>query len=969
MNVLENFLSSPLVYRAGWSLIHFVWQGLAIALVLAAALVLLRRRSAATRYLAAWAALLAMALCLPVTSWLAPSVQGVRDAETGKSTSLVGLPAETGSGSVGEDAEMTAPLAAQIDLKSDAVKVSSGAPLGASPANRADDAAPRLGERRGQVAANARPMDGVTEMVQLALPWMVGCWIVGVFALSLLHLGGWWRVRRLGRVGISPVATELDKRIRHLARRMGVDRAFRLLESTLVEVPTVFGWLRPVILAPVGILGEMSPQQLEMILAHELAHIRRHDYLLNLLQTALETLLFYHPAVWLVSHRIRIERENCCDDFVVEATGERLIYARALTRLVELRQQAIGLLSTDLTLAADGCSILPRIRRILGLPGHDYGQRHSWLGSSVAAGLAIGVLVGCLVFASDDHSASRLSAIASGGETARERAADTLTPQPVAFRGVFRAENLCTGETAEKPAHISLHLAAGDVIDIQFEDRSRRWAYVFTGDEPRPLEFSTQGIDKGRELLLRGPQRDEVVGLMSLNKDIGPAEFEQLCRRYSGVRSLDVTITSRNREFADLKALVHMPELAALRLTYATHVSDLGPLARLPRLALLDIESCDRLTTLEPLGELRNLRVLRAIGCTELRDVRVLERLTGLQRLSLYGCPYWDGNLTPLTNLESLQRLEIGKCGLQEEIEPLAGLHRLTHLAIHEARNLTSLAPLARLKNLREIMVNSNQTPLSLTPLSDMRKLRRLSVLGPVTEMGSLSSCNRLAELRLGVVNKLEPLPGDKKLVHLAVRAGPHVTDLKPLAGIKSLKYLSLGAGPSVYAGPKVTDLEPLADLANLEGLSLERFDLVQDLTPLSGLEKLTFLKLWHCQGISDLSPLSSLTNLEHLLLTDVPLVSEPVGSPGLKPLENLRRLQRLELDLSPPLSDLSPLAGHPKLSHLTVHGSSGSQSLTQLGEMPALERLYFWPQPPLSGEKLAAFEKSNPQCRINPRW
>jgi len=951
MNALEDFLSGPLVYRAGWGLIHFVWQGLAIALILAAALVVLRRRSAATRHLAAWAALLAMALCLPVTARLAPPVQRVRDTETGEWAFRVGLPAETGTGSVSvsEDPESIAPPSDVIDLKSGSVTVPGGAPSGASSANRA--------------TANDLVIGPVAEMLQLALPWVVCCWVIGVIVLSARHLSGGWRVRRLGRIGISPVSDSLERKVRNLARRMRIDRAFRLLESTLVEVPTVFGWLRPVILVPVGILGEMSPQQFEMILAHELAHIRRHDYLLNLLQTALETLLFYHPAVWWVSRRIRIERENCCDDFVVATTGERLIYARALTRLVELREEAIGPLPTDLTLAADGCSLLPRIRRILGLPCHDHGRCHCSLGSSVAVLMAIGVLVGCLAFAGDDRAASQVNAIPIASETERERTTDTSTRQPVAIRGVYRAENLVTDEITEKPETTLLHLAAGDVIEIQFDDRSRRWAYVFTGDEPRPLEFSKRVIDKGRELLLRRPQRDEVVGLMSLNKDIGPAEFEQLCRRYSGVRSLDVTITSRNRDFADLGALVHMPELAALRLTYATQVADLKPLARLPQLALLDIFHSDRLTTLEPVGELKNLRVLSVSHCTGLSDIGALARLTDLRRLNLRCCPYQVSQLPLLGGLVNLRRLEIDDCGRDEETKPLAGLVNLTHLTIHEGRNLTSLTPLADLTNLEEINIYRIQAPISLAPLSGMQKLKRLAIWGPVTEMGSLSSCENLTVLLLAAVDKLEPLPGAKELAHLTIEACPNVTDLTPLTGITSLKYLSL------RVGRKVPDLKPLADLTNLEGLSLQHLDLVEDIAPLSALDKLTFLKLWHCQGISDLSPLSSLTNLEHLLLTDVPLVSEPGGSPGLKPLGNLKKLSRLDLDLGPFLIDLSALAGHPKLSYLAVHGTSGSQSLTQLSEMPALERLYFVPKHQSSIEEVAMFKKSNPQCRINSRW
>ena len=102
-------------------------------------------------------------------------------------------------------------------------------------------------------------------------------------------------------------------------------------------MPTVIGWLKPVVLLPASALAALTPQQLEAILAHELAHIRRHDYLVNLLQTLVETLLFYHPAVWWLSRRIRIERENCCDDLAVSLCGDPVAYAAALADLEALR--------------------------------------------------------------------------------------------------------------------------------------------------------------------------------------------------------------------------------------------------------------------------------------------------------------------------------------------------------------------------------------------------------------------------------------------------------------------------------------------------------------------------------------------------------------------------------------------------------------------------------------------------------
>ena len=148
--------------------------------------------------------------------------------------------------------------------------------------------------------------------------------------------------------------------------------------------------MRPVILLPVAVLTNLTPIQIEAILAHELAHIRRRDYAVNLLQTVAETLLFYHPGVWWVSARVREEREHCCDDVAVEVSGEPRAYAAALAELAAWRTgepgYAVGV--------ADG-SLLARIRRVLRVPEDDEQPRSISgavilaLGMVVAAGIAI----------------------------------------------------------------------------------------------------------------------------------------------------------------------------------------------------------------------------------------------------------------------------------------------------------------------------------------------------------------------------------------------------------------------------------------------------------------------------------------------------------------------------------------------------------------------------------------------------
>ena len=157
-----------------------------------------------------------------------------------------------------------------------------------------------------------------------------------------------------------PARRPLDRSTRSAQGADGIRRVVVLLESARVEVPMVVGWLRPAILVPVAALSGLAVPELEAILAHELAHIRRHDYLVNILQCVVETLVFYHPATWWISGVIRREREHCCDDIAVAACRDRLTYARALATMEGLRAPAFSL-----SPAANGGILLARVRRIL----------------------------------------------------------------------------------------------------------------------------------------------------------------------------------------------------------------------------------------------------------------------------------------------------------------------------------------------------------------------------------------------------------------------------------------------------------------------------------------------------------------------------------------------------------------------------------------------------------------------------
>jgi len=189
------------------------------------------------------------------------------------------------------------------------------------------------------------------------LPSIVGLWALGVVYFSLRLLAGWRTVRVL-----RTTATDIADagHFSRLKERLGISRSVRFASSTMAVVPMVIGSLKPVVLLPAALLTGLNAEQLEAILAHELVHIRRHDYLLNLLQNVVETVFFYHPAVAWVSGRIRIEREHCCDDAALLVCGGVLNYARALAALAQLRQ------SPALGIAATGGSVVERIRRLAG---------------------------------------------------------------------------------------------------------------------------------------------------------------------------------------------------------------------------------------------------------------------------------------------------------------------------------------------------------------------------------------------------------------------------------------------------------------------------------------------------------------------------------------------------------------------------------------------------------------------------
>lgn len=338
MNAIQ-LLTGSFAQAIGWALLHLLWQATIVAGILAAVLALLPRRSSNARYAAACGA-----LAIVFGMFVATAIRAYDPGATPIATSI------SAAVSSGAPESMTVPLA-----KIPAVIVATAAE-----------------------SWRDRAMDAVTTARQ-SLPSVVAVWFLGVMFLSTRLLVSWTRTRALARDGVREAAPEWQRVAARLSESLGLRRAVLLLESAAVEVPSVLGSLRPVILLPASTLTGLTPDQIEMVLAHELAHIRRHDFAINLLQAFVETLMFYHPAVWWMSNRVRIERENCCDDLAVSLCGNPLQYARTLSRLEELR-------SVPLAVAANGGSLLDRIRRIAGVAtnrGESTGLSSRWAAAVV----------------------------------------------------------------------------------------------------------------------------------------------------------------------------------------------------------------------------------------------------------------------------------------------------------------------------------------------------------------------------------------------------------------------------------------------------------------------------------------------------------------------------------------------------------------------------------------------------------
>lgn len=317
--------TSTLVHQIGWSLIHSLWQDVLIGLLLAAIFKLLSRAKPQSRYFIACVALAAMIILPVFTTYVLHN-------------------------------RRTEPLDIVVD---------DSAPVMSVDANFQNIRV--IGSKRingtQQINWTNRTFTetwNTSERVEKFLPWLILLWLVGVVIYAIKLGGGLFYTANLRKLTANVSNPKLDNLVNELTSRLSIKRKIKICASSLINVPMTIGWIYPLILIPPSSLLGLTPFQLQMIISHELIHIKRYDFLLNFLQGIAETLLFYHPAAIWTSRKIREEREYVCDDLTLALCKDSVDYARALTKVARFQRQA-----EQLAVAATDGELKDRIYRLV----------------------------------------------------------------------------------------------------------------------------------------------------------------------------------------------------------------------------------------------------------------------------------------------------------------------------------------------------------------------------------------------------------------------------------------------------------------------------------------------------------------------------------------------------------------------------------------------------------------------------
>lgn len=305
MDRFNSLFDSQFVYALGWTIVHSFWQSLLVFTLLAACLLVSQRSRPQTRY---WLSMAALVCCLLIS--IKTFVYCYQD--------------------VVQASSILAQLQASLNITQD----------------------------HSWWVATFTTIN----------PWLdniVLVWCVGFLVHIMLYGNDIILTQRLRHQSVSNLPEDWNKRLHDLAQKIGVSKHVSFMHSTMVKIPSVIGHFKPVILLPLGILTQLPSAQIEAIVLHELAHIKRHDYLINILQSLVKVLFFYNPFVLAISKKIDIERENICDDLAVKACGDPLIFANSLSQFADVTPISQSAMAAN----KDKYLLLARVKRLFSTQG------------------------------------------------------------------------------------------------------------------------------------------------------------------------------------------------------------------------------------------------------------------------------------------------------------------------------------------------------------------------------------------------------------------------------------------------------------------------------------------------------------------------------------------------------------------------------------------------------------------------
>ncbi|HUS86981.1 MAG TPA: M56 family metallopeptidase [Bacteroidales bacterium] len=334
MEILNNIIPEQIQYALGWTLVHSLWQGAIISIVLGLILWFLKNWSARIRYYISF---------LFMIIFLLSGIGTFRRIYSENTGTLHELPIEWKTFN-----NMQSGIGTGI-LKPD-----------------------RSPEINALTSFRTKMVDYLNRYYYL----ISGLWVLGIIILGMRLTGGFFYSNKLKRSLLFEVPPGLIRILNETKEKLGIRKAVKIFESKLAKVPVVVGYFKPVILVPVGILSGIPGDQVETILAHELEHIRRNDFLINIFQSIVEILFFYHPGLWWISSQLRKERENCCDDIALSVSKESITYARALLSMHEI---VIGTPSPAVAFNGNKNLLLNRIKRITKMSRSKFSSTDRWM--------------------------------------------------------------------------------------------------------------------------------------------------------------------------------------------------------------------------------------------------------------------------------------------------------------------------------------------------------------------------------------------------------------------------------------------------------------------------------------------------------------------------------------------------------------------------------------------------------------